>query len=255
MKLLFAILLTCLLPICAQSQAPVSGSGTFITLSSGAALSKSSRKVTSSTYNLISCGDSISIFTGTVTKPYIKKASELLLSNRSITATYKPFGLSGYSWNYTYSVGPWPQQTLTTLLSSQVLSELDSSMTNIVVGFAGTNGMWASLGNHSAATEFADFQTWRAAVLAKGLPPANLIVVTCLPRQDDSAFDTKRATYNASLISDAATYGYKIANAGADASIGVNGAEDDTTYYQSDKIHLNDAGQSVLGTLVYNQIP
>lgn len=217
----------------------VDQTGAAVLDSSSNFLATSDRTVPGSTEKVICEGDSVT--TVTVAPPgYCSIASGLLLSKRGITATWKAFGMGGYSWNYNYSGGPWTAQTITTMSPSQVDSEIYPGLTNVLVMFAGSNGMF--LGGNSAAQEYADFQVTYAQHIVAGWPNARIIVVTTVGRQDDASFDTKRATYNASLISFCGSHGCQIADAGGDATIGCNGCEDNTACFLSDKIHLGNTG-------------
>lgn len=114
--------------------------------------------------------------------------------------------------------------------------------------WAGTNGF--ALAGHSAATEYANFQTYIAARLAGGWAADDITVATMLPRNPDVSSPT-RATFNASLVGGQATYGYRLARVDLDSRIGVDSANTDTTYYQGDLIHLNDFGASIASGIIY----
>jgi GDSL-like Lipase/Acylhydrolase family len=213
----------------------------------------SDRTISGATYKLVCVGDSLTAVS--IQAPgYCSDVVGLLASNRSVTATWKSFGMIGYSWNYTYSLGPWFTQTINSMLPDQVVSEIYPGLTNTFILWAGTNGMF--LGSHTAAQEYTDFQTGYAVLKAAGISDTQIVVVTTLPRQDNSSFDTTRATYNADLKSFCTTNGCLIADAGGDATIGCNGCEDNATYYHSDKIHLTAAGDTYLATsLIYPVLP
>lgn len=230
--------------------------GSVATNRAGTPVATNNYTVGGATYNIGCLGDSLTTTVGSIKPtPYCPTVVASLLSNRSITAGYTIVGMVGYSWNYNYG-SPYPDSVSTINLAAPywVDTQIRPSQTNILVMWAGTNGMAPNLGNHSAATEYSDFQTDYNARIAAGWTDANIIVITTLPREDNATFYTRRATYNANLISWCAAHGCKIADAAADSNIGCDGCEDNTTYYQTDKIHLKTAGQNIVANLVYAQI-
>jgi lysophospholipase L1-like esterase len=118
---------------------------------------------------------------------------------------------------------------------------------NYLVVFAGTNGIHPSLGNHSAATEYADFQSYIAARTAAGWAATRIAVCTMLPRT--GVDETVRTTFNALLVSGASTYGYKVARFDLNASIGAAGQNLDTTYFY-DGTHMTDAGHAIAASII-----
>ncbi len=222
-------------------------SGNPVTTATGSTVNLNNRVLQRSTYNIVCDGDSITIagpFGNAGWVPgYCGDVAFSLSQARAITVTYASLGMSGYSWAYSYTGAPgnWPPgYTMISTASTVVDSQIVAGMTNVLVGFAGTNGVF--LGGNSAATEYAAFQTWFNARTAAGWAANHIIVVTMLPRQDSAGFDTTRATYNADLKSFCMSNGCLIADAGGDATIGCNGCEDNTNCYLSDKIHLNGVG-------------
>lgn len=213
------------------------------------------RIVTDSTYNLVAIGDSMTIMnSGTSNTGYAKVCAALLGSGRSIIASYSAFGINGASWLDAYSQGPYLGKTIDDLSSAFADARRVPGLINILLGFAGTNGMF--LDGNSAATEFSNFQTWYAARIAAGWSPGEILVITVLPRQSDASFNTKRLAYNADVVSYGTSEGFLVADVSDDTTIGTEGDENDLTYYQSGGIHLNGTGQTYLATnLVYPLIP
>lgn len=171
----------------------------------------------------------------------------LLTASRGQLASLTQRGINGISYNYR-----WPSEPLDVTMITDAPAFVDSSirggLNNYLVVFAGTNGLLPALGNHSAATEYADFQTYIAARLAAGWVADRIIVCTTLPRTGLS--EVTRGTFNASLVSGASTYGYRVARLDLDASIGAAGQELDTTWFY-DETHLTVAGQVKAGTIVH----
>jgi lysophospholipase L1-like esterase len=115
-----------------------------------------------------------------------------------------------------------------------------------VIAFAGRNGL-APPNNHSAATEYADFQTWLSAIVAAGVPASSVYVCTALPATDLD--EGKRTAYNTMLIDGAATLGYNLIRFDLDPIMGAAGAGANSTYYL-DGIHPTNAGQTRLANIV-----
>jgi hypothetical protein len=97
-------------------------------------------------------------------------------------------------------------------------------------------------GNQSAATTLSRLWTYCDALRTAGF---RVQVASCLPRSDAAApgdFNTKRATLNASIVSEWASHANALCDIAADARVGDDGDSDVTTYYDADKVHLNVAG-------------
>ncbi len=148
-------------------------SGNPVTTAAGSTVNLNNRILQRSTYNIVCDGDSITVAGpfgagGTQWIPgYCGDVAFSLSQTRAITVTYNSFGMDGYSWNYSYSAGDWPPgYTINSTAPTVVDSQAVSGMTNVLIGFAGTNGIF--LGSNSAATEYADFQTWFNARTAAG---------------------------------------------------------------------------------------
>jgi phospholipase/lecithinase/hemolysin len=67
-----------------------------------------------------------------------------------------------------------------------------------------------------------------------------------LPRQD--AHEVDRTTYNTCITTNAAGK-YTVVDFAANATMGAAGAEDNTTYYNVDKIHPTNAGHQILANI------
>lgn len=255
MRILFVFLYAAL--CCGQN--PIVSSGAPL-LNGTASVSGYARQSAGATYQLLCLGDSLTAVgpppSGTVTVTHCSGVASSLLSNRSITATPIPFGMVGYSWNYTYSLGPWlssATNTLNVAALSFICPLVVPGLTNIAIVEGGSNGIF--LGLHTASQEYSDFQTGYANIKSCGITDAHIIVTTLLPRQDSSAFDTARGIYNADVKTFCSANGCSVADWGGDANIGCSGCEDNLTYYQADKIHLNNAGQAVAASLEYPLVP
>ncbi len=62
--------------------------------------------------------------------------------------------------------------------------------------------------------------------------------------------NTQRANYNASIISGAVAHSYTVADVAGVAAIGANGAGANSTYFQTDQLHLKPAGYALVYPVV-----
>lgn len=86
------------------------------------------------------------------------------------------------------------------------------------------------------------------------LPSAKVVVQTVTPSEVDSAYEARRITYNAYVKSHWVGVADALMDVGSDATIGVPGAQLNTTYYVSDKTHFTDAGQNIWAGIVTSAI-
>jgi lysophospholipase L1-like esterase len=123
-----------------------------------------------------------------------------------------------------------------------------SGTANNLVVLGGTNDATAGA---DAATIYSRIVSYSAARIAAGF---RVIVCTELPASDTAhnnvTWNTTRATLNTSIRNGAAANGYTVADLAADANIGADGASDNVTYYQTDKLHLTTAGYGVMAGIV-----
>lgn len=197
--------------------------------------------------NIVAHGDSISL-TSTVQRTYLPRLAALIQANGVGVASWTRCGINGASWNYAWPSAGYPS----TLIEDAVLRVDPArvvSLDNWLICFAGTNGLLSTLGAHSAATEYANFQTYIAARIAAGQDMAKTIACMMLPRTGMS--EATRTTYNASLVSGAATYGYKLARLDLNPNIGAAGQNLDLTWFQ-DGTHPTDAGHAVIAQIIFD---
>jgi lysophospholipase L1-like esterase len=193
--------------------------------------------------NIVSHGDSM-----TRDNPptnYIQIVKGLILTNKAWNAKTTPRGINGISYNYAWSGDPY---AATMIGDGSVVDALKfPGLNNWLFVMAGTNGMVAALGNHSAATEYADFKTYIAARIAAGWVASRIVVGTPLPRTGWT--DAVRQSFITSVVGDDGGYGYKVARHDL-GTIGAAGADANTTYYY-DGIHPTTTGHSVMGNTFY----
>ena len=118
---------------------------------------------------------------------------------------------------------------------------------NTFVVWAGTNDI--TLGGLSATIAYNALVTYCQARRAVGW---KVIVLTMLPRQEntDTTFEAKKVSFNANVVANWTTFADGLADVAADSRIGDAGDDADTTYYDPDRVHLNDTGYGVVAGIV-----
>jgi lysophospholipase L1-like esterase len=127
----------------------------------------------------------------------------------------------------------------------------DATRISACCAWGGTNDIFFG---DSAATAISDYASYCTARRAAGW---KVVAFTILPRSDTGvpgAFETSRQTFNTSIRANWTTYADALADVAANTTIGDAGDELDTTYYQSDKVHLTTAGQAVVTGIVSTAI-
>jgi lysophospholipase L1-like esterase len=136
-------------------------------------------------------------------------------------------------------------------MNTDAASEIDplysaGYIKNVIVVWGGTNDLFFS---DSAATTYSRLQTYWAARRSAGW---KVVATTILPRTEagtPAGFETARQSVNTSIRGDTSLYD-ALADVAADSRIGDAGDSDDTTYYNSDKVHLNTTGAGVVAGIV-----
>ncbi|MDE2107242.1 MAG: SGNH/GDSL hydrolase family protein [Patescibacteria group bacterium] len=112
---------------------------------------------------------------------------------------------------------------------------------NLVVGWEISNDI--ALNSATAAQAEANYTTWASTVRGYGGLP---VAVTCLDRGDVANFWATANPVNIWLRANWAAIGcVALIDIAANATIGGQGAWSNTTYYSTDKIHLNQAGNAI----------
>ncbi len=178
---------------------------------------------------------------------YIFQLKALITSGQSLNARLAQRGINGISYNYR-----WPSEPYTATMLTDATAVVDpvrvSGINSWLIVFAGTNGMVASLGNHSAATEYADFKTYIAARISAGWSANKIIACTMLPRTGFT--DSIRQTFITSMVGDDGGYGYRLARLDQNANIGAAGDDTNLTYFY-DGTHPTAAGHAIIASTIY----
>jgi len=137
---------------------------------------------------------------------------------------------------------------MTTDAAAQVDPKRDPSQPLCaVVIWGGTNDIYFGA---SGATAYSRLVTYCQARQAAGF---KVVALTMLPRSNVGVpvgFETDRTTFNTSVRADWRTFADALADVAADARIGDAGDELDTTYYDADKVHMNNTGYGVVAGIV-----
>lgn len=128
-----------------------------------------------------------------------------------------------------------------TRIDNEILSPYFSK--NIVLAWEGTNSLNAGV---DATTAYNSMVAYCTARKAAG---ASVIVATVLPRSSAGVpadFNAQRAAYNALVVANGLTFADRVFDIAANATIGPDGAELNTTYYAGDRVHLINAGYAIV---------
>ena len=146
----------------------------------------------------------------------------------------------------TYNLGESAifMQTLASEAPARANPLFEGGKTNSLLIFAGTNDL--DFGGRTPAQVYEDVKTRCQSAIASGVPAANIIVVTMLPRDNDEA---NRVAYNNLIRGDASGIGYRVADVASNPQIGQNGQNANATYYV-DRIHPTSAGYAIISSYV-----
>lgn len=196
------------------------------------------------TNGLLICeGDSLTYELTYASNPYPEQLVALLANK----PCYRNFGVNG--------------QTLAQMTADaavQVDPLLDSRVVNALLVWGGTNDMASPGSYQTAATTEGRLQAYCDARVAAGWTKANIGVFTMLPRSDAvglpdagklATFESDRQLFNTWLRANYTTFAGFLVDVAADNRIGDAGDELNTTYYTSDKVHLNNTGLAIIAGL------
>ncbi len=127
-----------------------------------------------------------------------------------------------------------------------VVPQLSGSLPNWVVNVNDCND--CAIGGQTPAASYSAFQTYCADLITAGVSASNIVISCACSRQSFS--DATRATWNALLVGDSGSIGYKVARIDQEPLLNTAAAWQNTTYFQSDGIHLTDAGYQLIAGLV-----
>jgi lysophospholipase L1-like esterase len=126
------------------------------------------------------------------------------------------------------------------------------STNKALVAWGGTNDL--AIGGSSANQAYADYKTYCSNRVAAGW---KVISATLLPRSPtgiSASFEADRQTVNTKIRSGYRSFSHVLADIAADNRVGDALDQNDTTYYNGDKIHLNDTGNAIMATLVNSKV-
>jgi lysophospholipase L1-like esterase len=118
---------------------------------------------------------------------------------------------------------------------------------NVLCFYGGTNNL---AGAETATTVYNKIVAYCQARRAAGW---RVIVCTMLPASATgyaADYYAKRNAVNASIRASWSTFADGVADIGANATIGPDGAELNTTYYAADRVHMVDAGYAIMADIV-----
>ncbi len=146
----------------------------------------------------------------------------------------------------------WTNQGIGGQTTTQMLATQDADSSNQYTSLRPKTGLviWElrndiANGGVSAATAYANYATLCQKARDRGFV---VVAVTCLPSSGLS--DATRATVNANIAANYASFAHALADVAADTTIGQNGQNTNLTYYNADGIHMTDAGYTIVAGLV-----
>lgn len=160
--------------------------------------------------------------------------------------------LLGSSYTTALNAGVAGQQSTAAYgdVGSQIDAQYSATVRSIVVLWIGTNDIASGTAAATTQSNITNYVQWRQNVGFK------MIVGTILPRTEFSstpAMETARQAMNTWIRAN--SFGADgIADIAADARIGDIGDQNDTTYYDADKVHLNNTGYAIVAGIVRNAI-
>jgi lysophospholipase L1-like esterase len=136
------------------------------------------------------------------------------------------------------------------LISREASSDApyDSRKNPVLLVWVGTNDMVSA--TLTPAQLMTQITTYCNSQRAAGY--SHIVVFTMLPRSaagTSVTFEADRQTFNTSLRAGYTAFADSLADVASDTRIGVSGNELDLTYYNSDKIHLNNTGYAIVATI------
>lgn len=219
-----------------------------LTSRSGAPLVRATRILP--TRYFIAHGDSITFGVGvdpTQAFPYL--VAQAIQSNFGTVTADVNKGINGQGFHYVYPLSGNPNNLIDDYPINIRPLILEGVDTDLCI-FAATNDLWQNLGNRTAAQTLTDFETYIQLPIADGLDPERILVPLVLPREGGFT-GSRRADYNSGVVALQSTYGFTLVRTDLDSRIGDEGDQNDTNYYQTNKIHPNAAGHQVIADLIY----
>lgn len=188
----------------------------------------------------------------------IHRSGQLTFDGDSLTAGFNTASsyprqvvalMSGrnFAWGQ-YGVAGITLSQLVTLFPARIAPLYDPSQSNVLVIFAGINDMTTANGSTSAATTYARLLSYTRPARAIGFKPIVVTMIDCQAASVDGTFQTRRADFN-NLVTGTPGEFDGIIDAGANATLGANGAANNATNFNADKTHLTTTGYGVLAGL------
>lgn len=110
--------------------------------------------------------------------------------------------------------------------------------------------------SHTTETATEIYEELRDYCLARQAVGWEVVVFTCMARSSSRGdYESVRQAVNTLVRDNWATFADALVDIGADATLGTPTAYLNTTYFQGDEIHLTPAGQTLVATLVAEQVP
>lgn len=150
-------------------------------------------------------------------------------------------------------------RTLATIVSSSLQGNMVAapSRTNVWVVFAGTNDVAANANDTSVTGNITTY----CSRIKGANPNAKIILCTMLPRnaqfsngQNAAGFDATRLSINTWIRANVGSIADGLADFAANAAFDTLSDADNTTYFNSDKVHPNNTGHALLAQILTSAV-
>lgn len=140
-----------------------------------------------------------------------------------------------------------PGKTMTSIRDETTTLPYGGLANDIMVLYVGTS----DLGSGAAATTIGPILI----TAAQRYVAAGFQLVICTLADSQAAtnpvdYETQRQAFNGYITSNATSIGYLVADLAADSRIGVVGDANNTTYFDADKVHMNNTGYGVVAEII-----
>jgi len=151
---------------------------------------------------------------------------------------------SGWDW-YNFGVAGQTTTQMSTDFDAQILPLFNATRSKQFLCAWEIGNQLIAIGATQAHTNFKAYCDHARAVL----PAGTKIIVANIPPRITSGFNTARATVNALIAANWATYADALVDLASDATIGQDSSTSNATYYQADQIHMTAAGYAIVAGL------
>lgn len=207
-------------------------------------------------FDYFSVTDTVKALVGTPIGALINIVWEGDSMSGGIPTTTAHHTVAGLTDTVVLHLSAWPGETAEQMIA-QAATQVDpyfnpDAARNIAVFWAGGNDIDEATPGQTdveAAVAHDRIETWCSARQAAGF---EVVVATILPRSNPATgapFSARRAALNTLIRDNWETYADALCDLAANATIGDDGDEENTTYYSTDDVHLTEAGRALVASI------